>query len=132
MELRVLAPELARALDAVALLHFDVAHRQRRPDRTHGTEATAARLGRTEQLEVDLHAVDLLHAADVRVAELLERVDERTCAIETGGWIDDLVAVNVAVAALELVLRTKRKLGRALRLGCHDGIVMPGTRRRKT
>jgi hypothetical protein len=132
VELRVLAAELAGTLEAVTLLHLDVAHRQRRPDRSHGTEATTASLGGTEQLEVDLDAVDLLHAADVGVAELLECVHERTCALETGGWIDDLVAVNIAVAALELVLRTKRKLGRALRLGCHGGIVMLGTRRRKT
>src|ERR1051326_643771 len=94
MELGVLAPELAGPFGAVALLHLDVTHRQRAPRRAHRPESTAARFGRAQQLEVDLDAVDLLHAADVRVPELLERVHERTRALDARGGVDDLVAVR--------------------------------------
>ena len=48
MVLRVLAPQIAGALHAVALLDLDPAHRQRRPDGAHRTEPAASRLGRTK------------------------------------------------------------------------------------
>ena len=70
-----------------------------------------------EEVEVDLDVVDLLHAADVGAPERLECVDERTRALETRRRVDDLVAVDLAAAALGLVLRTKRQLGRA-RMTC--------------
>src|SRR5439155_3751952 len=119
------------------LLHLDAAHRQRRAGRPHCAEAFPLRLGLAQHLEVDLDAVHLLHAADVGMAELFERVEERARALHTGGRIDDLVAVDVTAAALELVLRPERDLrhaeGReALRLWWHDGIFLPEGLRRKT
>ncbi len=74
-------------------------------------------------IEVDLDVVDLLHAADVGAAPLLVRVEERA-GRKAGGRIDDLVAVDVAAAALRLVLRTKREvgdnLGASARLDCGE------------
>src|SRR5438445_5640721 len=121
-----------RALSPVALLDLDAAHRERLPHCSHRAEPAAPDFGRAQQLQVDLDLVHLLHAPDVGVPELLVGVDERTRPLETGGGIDDLVAVDVAAPALELILRTERKRGRALRLRCHDGIVLLETRRRKT
>src|SRR5215211_3053533 len=46
--------------------------------------------------------------------ELLVRVDERAGTVEAGGGIDDLVAVDAAAAALELVLRAERERRRGL------------------
>src|SRR6266542_4320909 len=97
----------------VARLHLDVAHRQRGRGRAHGTEAAAPGLGLLEQVEIDLDVEDLLHAADVRVAELLVRIEERAAPLEARAREDDLVAVDIAAAALELVLRPERYLGRA-------------------
>ena len=51
----------------------------------------------------------VIAAADVRVAPALVRVDERAGAGEAGSWVDDLVAVHLAAAALHLVLRTERQ-----------------------
>ena len=87
---------------------------RRRPRR--GTSATAAASPRRrrspafrasaarEQVEVDLDLVHLLHAPDVRVPPRLVRVDEGTAAREARGRVDDLVAVHLAAAALDLVL----------------------------
>ena len=68
-----------------------------------------ASLGRPQHVQVDLDVVDLLHAADVGVAPRLVRVDEGAAARETGARIDDLVAVDLAAAALHLVLRMERQ-----------------------
>ncbi len=89
---------------------LDLAHRQRRAARTDGTEAAAARLGLLEQVEVDLDVVDLLHAPDVRVPPRLVRVDERARHAEARAGVDDLLAVDVAVAARHLVLDPEREL----------------------
>src|SRR5262249_26520104 len=68
----------------------------------------------------DLHAVDLLHAADVSVTPGLVRVDERTALLETRAGIHDLVAVHLAAAARHLLVRVQRKRLRLLdRLGWH-------------
>src|SRR5581483_5872895 len=111
-ELGVDAAELAAPV-VVRLLDLDAAHRQRlalRPDRA---EAAAAPLGLAQEVDVDLDVVHLLHAADVRVSELLVRVDERTRTVDAGGGVDDLVAVHPAPPALDLVLRAEReRLGR--------------------
>ena len=69
-----------------------------------------ARLGLLEQVEVDLDVVDLLHAADVRVPPRLVRVDERAGHAEARCGVDDLLAVDVAVAACHLVLDPEREL----------------------
>ena len=71
------------------------------------------------------------------MAELLERVKKRTCPLHAGGWIDHLVAVDLAAPALELVLGAERNLrhaegSEALRLWWHDGIFLPESLRRKT
>src|SRR5438067_6675194 len=60
----------------VGLLDLDAAHRQRLALRADRAEAAAPALGLTQQVDVDLDLVDLLHAPDVRVPELLVRVDE--------------------------------------------------------
>src|SRR5205814_829739 len=114
-ELGVDAAELVGPV-LVARLDLGVAHRERVARRADGAEPGAPRLGRLEHLEVDLDAVDLLHAADVGMPVILVCVDERTRAGEASGRIDDLVAVNAAASALDLVLRPERKLGRGLEL----------------
>src|SRR5262249_18074843 len=81
-----------------------------------------------EEAKIDLDLVDLLHAPDVRVAELLERVDERARSFETGSRVDDLVAVRLAPAALGLVLRVQRQALDRRRGWLHTLIV--GTRSR--
>src|SRR6266496_3049248 len=111
MELRIHAAELPCPLVPVALLHLDAAHRQRCPCGAHRSETLAVPFCFTQHLQVDLGAVHLLHAADVRVPELLEGVQEGTCAIDAGGWIDDLVAVDLTAPAFELILWSERELG---------------------
>src|SRR5205085_5503246 len=84
------------------------------------------RLGSPQQVEVDLDVEDLLHATDVGVAELLVRVEEGAVPLDTGGGIDDLVAVDPAAPALDLVLRMQRQLARpgdGVALGLHVGIL---------
>ncbi len=80
-------------------------------------EAVAAELGRAQQVEVDLDRVHLLHAADVRVPELLVRVEERAGALDAGRRVDDLVAVHLAAPALDLVLGAQRQRRRGLGAG---------------
>ena len=82
----------------------------RRPASTDGAESAASGLRLFEQLEVDLDLVDLLHAADVRVPPGLVRVDERARHPEARAGVHDLLAVDVAVAAGDLVLDTEREL----------------------
>src|SRR5262245_36307193 len=81
------------------------------PGGPHGAEAVTRALGRREQVDVDLDVEDVLHAPDVAMAELLDRVEERTTLGDTRGGIDDLVAVHPAPAALDLVLGPERQLG---------------------
>ena len=78
--------------------------------RPHRTEPTSRSLGRGEQVDVDLDIEDVLHAADVPVPELLDRVEERARFLDAGGGIDDLVAVHLAAPALDLVLWPERQL----------------------
>jgi hypothetical protein len=108
-----------------------MAHRERLADGSDRAEAASSRLRRAQQVEVDLDLVDLLHAADVGVSELLERVGERTGSFETRGGVHDLVAMDAAAPALQLVLRMERYRGRAL-ARLHAGIVVGGTPRRKS
>src|SRR5204863_514648 len=110
----------------VARLDLDLAERQRRGDHPHGAEAAAPRLGLPQEIEVDPDLVDVLHAADVRVPELLIRVEERAGLLDAGGRVDDLVAVHFAAAAFDLVLRAQRELARTrgrLLAHLHTGIV---------
>src|ERR687898_631978 len=62
-------------------------------------ELVSARLVARRHLDL----VHLLHAADVRVSPRLVRVDERTGPAEARRRVDDLVTVNLAAAALDLV-----------------------------
>ncbi len=110
MELRVPAAHLVAAL-LVARLHLGMAHRQRRPAGDDGAEAVAAATGRAQQIQVDLDVEHPLHAAHVRVAERLVGVDERAGALDAGTGIDDLVAVHLAAAAFDLVLRAQGQVG---------------------
>src|SRR5207248_9537580 len=75
-ELGVHAAELVGSA-LVAALDLHRAHRERPADRLHGAEAALARPGGAEQVEVALDPVDLLHAADERVAVVLVGVDAR-------------------------------------------------------
>src|SRR5919206_1689378 len=109
----------------VAALDLGPTDRQRLPCRLHGAELTR-RLGGAEQVDVDLDIEDLLHAADVVVAELLVRVEEGAPALDAGGRVDDLVAVDTAAPALDLVLWMERQLARRtdeVTLGLHVGIL---------
>jgi hypothetical protein len=67
-------------------------------------------LGLEHEREVDLDVKYLLHAADVGATELDERVEERAFALDASGRVDDLVAVNLAAPALDLVLWVEREL----------------------
>ena len=111
-ELGVHAAEVVGAV-VVGLLHLDPAHRQRLAPRAHRPEPAPPALGLAQEVDVDLDLVHLLHAADVRVPELLVRIDERAGAVDAGGRVDDLVAVHSAAPALDLVLRVEGQ-----RLGC--------------
>jgi hypothetical protein len=104
----VVGPAEVRALDLRA------AHRQRFAIGPNSTEARGSGFGFAEQIEVDLDPEHLLHAADVRSSRLLERIEERAGPLDAGTGVDDLVAVNPAATALDLVLWPERKLpGRA-------------------
>src|SRR4051812_13881459 len=105
MELGVDAAEVPRSFRTEALLHFDTAHGERSTRGPHPAEAFPMRFRVAKHLEVDLHAVHLLHAADVRVSELLEGVEEGARAVDACRGIDHLVAVHLAAPALEFVLR---------------------------
>jgi len=61
-----------------------------------------------QEVEVDLDVVDLHQAADVGAPELLVRVGKGTAALEACARVDDLVAVSLAAAAFDLVLRPER------------------------
>ena len=112
VELGVDAAELVDPA-LVAGLDLDLAHRQRRVHRLDRAEAAAPRLGLAQEVEVDLDLEDVLHAADVGVAELLVGVEERAAALDARRRVDDLVAVDFAAAALDFVLRAQGKLGSA-------------------
>jgi len=81
-----------------------------------GTEARCAGFGFLQELEIDLHREDPLHAPHVGATDLLEGIEKGAGARETGGWIDDLVAVDSAAAALDLVLWSEREAPRTGRL----------------
>ena len=121
MELGNPAAELVLAV-RVRPDDLHLAHRQRRAPRADGAEAAAARLGLLEQVEVDLDVVHLLHAPDVRVPPRLVGVDERTRHPEARAGVDDLLAVDVAVAARHLVLDPERELDPCCSF-LHDPIV---------
>src|SRR5207237_6726090 len=78
-ELGVDAAELLRTA-LVAGLDLDPAERQRRPVRLDRAKAGPRGLCRSQEVEVDLDVEDVVHAAHVGVAELLERGEERAAA----------------------------------------------------
>jgi hypothetical protein len=64
---------------------------------------------------------------------ILVRVQERTAALDAGTRVHDLVAVNSAPSALDLVLRTEWELGRRRGAIClHEPILRVGAALRKT
>jgi hypothetical protein len=109
VELGVHAAEVVGAAD-VRALDLGLAHRQWVSAGPDSTEARGTGFGFAEQLKVDLDREDLLHAADVGPPHLLERVEEGTRPLEASARVNDLVAVDPAPAALDLVLRPERKL----------------------
>jgi hypothetical protein len=111
VELGVHAAEVVGPAD-VRALDLGATHRERVAIGLNSTEARFPGFGFLEELEVDLDREHLLHAADVRPADFLERVEERAGAGDAGARIDDLVAVDPAAAALDLVLGAERKLPR--------------------
>src|SRR5262249_61401135 len=88
-----------------------LAHRERDTRRAHRAEAGPPAFRGAQEIDVDLHLEDLLHAADVGVAELLVGVDEGARAPEAGGRIHDLVAVHVAPLAAHLLLWSQGEAG---------------------
>jgi hypothetical protein len=96
----------------VGALDLRAAHRERVARGPDSTEARGSGFGFLEELEIDLDSKDLLHTADVRAADLLERVEEGAVTLDAGCRVDHLVAVHPAAAALDLVLRAERKLAR--------------------
>ena len=118
-ERRAFAGELVELGDAAAEVvlavriradDLDLAHGQRRPAGAYGAEAAPTCFGLLEQLEVDLDFVDLLHAPDVRVAPCLVGVDERAGHAQARTGVHDLLAVDVAMTAADLVLDPEREL----------------------
>ena len=110
VELGIAAADLVAPL-LVARLDLGVAHRQRRLARHDGAEPAPPGLRRPQQVEVDLDVEHPLHAPHVRVAERLVGVDERARSLDAGTRVDDLVAVDLAAPALDLVLRPQGQLG---------------------
>ena len=108
VELRVPAAEIVLPA-GIGRDHLDIAHRERRPPGAHCAEATALGLGGLEQRQVDLDVEHLLHAPHVRPSPGLVRIDERARHAQAGPGIDDLLAVDGAVAALDLVLGPERE-----------------------
>jgi hypothetical protein len=94
----------------VRALHLGAAHRQRVASGLNSTEARCSGFGFLQELEVDLDPEDFLHAPDIGAADFLEGVEERAGALDTGSRVDDLVAVDPAAAALDLILWTEREL----------------------
>jgi len=107
VELRIDAAELARPR-LVAGLDRHLAHRERRPRRPDGPEAAAPGLRLFQEVDVDLDVEDLHQAAHIGVPEFLVRIGERTAALEARAREDDLVAVDLAAAAFDLVLGSER------------------------
>src|SRR5690242_796207 len=103
---QLVAPALVTRLD------LDLAERQGWVRHAHRAEAGARRLRLDQEIEVDLDVEDLLHAANVRVAELLVCVEERATPLGAGGRVDDLVAVHLAAPAFDFVLRPEWELAR--------------------
>jgi hypothetical protein len=117
----------------VTRIDLYAAHRQRPATRAHRAEPTSLLLRRLQEVQVDLDPVHLLHAADERVPVIFVRVQERAIALDASARIDNLVAVHVAPATLDLVLRMERKLGRSRRTVClHEAILRTERRLRKT
>ncbi len=115
-ELGVPAAHLVAAL-LVTRSDLRVTHRQGRPARNDRTEAVTSLLGGPQKVEIDLHVEHPLHAAHVGVPERLVRVDERTRALDAGARVHDLVAVHLAAATRDLVLRSQRELDGGRRRG---------------
>jgi hypothetical protein len=111
VELRVHAAEVVGPAD-VGALHLRAAHRERVACGPDSTEARGSGFGFLQELEIDLDSKDLLHAADIRAADLLEGIEEGAGSLDAGCRVDHLVAVHSAAAALDLVLRAERKLAR--------------------
>jgi len=125
VELGVDAPKLPRPR-LVTALDLDAADRQGGRSRPDRTEPAPPGFRLLEEIDVDLDVVDLHQAAHVRVPELLVHVREGTPALDAGTWVDDLVAVDLAAAAFDLVLRSERELarrGRRLLAYLHGRIV---------
>ena len=106
-------------------IDLDATHRQRLARGLDRAEL-ARGIGRAQEVDVDLHVEDLLHAADVGVAELLVRVEERALGLDARGRVDDLVAMDTAAPAFDLVLWVQRQRARAadeVALGLHGWIL---------
>ena len=115
VELGVPAAEIVLAC-GVRLDDVDLAHRERCAPGADGAEPAPFGLGRLEQREIDLDVEDLLEAADVRAAPGLVGVHERAAHAKAGGGVDDLLAMDGAVAAFDLVLNAEREPDVCLRL----------------
>src|SRR3990172_2066070 len=104
----------------VAARNLGLAQGQRLSVGPHGPETALAPLRFLEQVEVDLDVVDLLHAADVGVSPLPVGVEEGAGALDAGGRVDDLVAMDGAAATAGFVLGPERKIRTCRELGLHS------------
>ncbi len=102
---------------------------RRRPD---GAEAAAAGLRLLEQVEVDLDVVHLLQAPDVGMTPGLVRVHERARHTDARAGVDDLLAVDVAAAARDLVLCPERERDRGYVVSSTTRLCSSRGLRRKT
>src|SRR6188472_2176051 len=106
VELGVPAAELVEAM-LVTGRDLRVAHGQRASPRLHRAEPVATTLELTEHVHVDLDVEHLVEAPHEGVAPRLVGVNEGAPAGNAGARIDDPVAVHLAAAARELVLRAE-------------------------
>jgi len=115
VKLGVDAPEVVAPAD-IGALDLGATHGQRISVGPNSTEARGSGFGFLQELEIDLDREDPLHAPDVRPADLLERVEEGARPGKTRRRVDDLVAMDAAAAALDLVLWAKWEAPRTSRL----------------
>jgi hypothetical protein len=89
-------------LAVIGFLHRDVAAVERRPDDLDGAEPALALFQLVESLEVDLDSEDLIEAPEIGGTTLVVGIYVLATGVEAVGGIDDLLAKDPALGALQL------------------------------